>query len=69
MQSKLSRNSRSRVSGIRMEKENVTHIMNDKEMKAKLKGASPICKQGRVTGSLINTSKSGVSSTTSLGTH
>jgi hypothetical protein len=49
MQSKLSRNSSSRVSRRSMEKENITHIMKDKARKEKLKRANPRCRQRRLT--------------------
>jgi hypothetical protein len=58
MQSKLSRNSSSIVSGRSM----------DRARKANLKRANPRCMQRRVTKSLRKTLESGVSSTTSLGT-
>jgi hypothetical protein len=72
MQSKLSRNSSSGVSGISglkmhhnksMEKETLTHRTKDRSTrKANLKRVDPICRKRRVT------SESGVSSTKSLGT-
>jgi hypothetical protein len=68
MSSKVGRNSRSRVSGRSMEKENLTHIMKDKARKANLKIFSPRCRKIRVMGSLRKTSECGVSSTISLGT-
>jgi hypothetical protein len=78
MQSKLSINSRSGVSGIlglkmphnrSMEKATLTHITKDKSTrKANLKRASTRCMQRRVTRSLRKTPESGVSSTKSLGT-
>jgi hypothetical protein len=58
MQSKLSRNSSSRLSGRRM----------DRERKANLKISIPICRKIMVMGTLRKTPKSDVSSTISLGT-
>jgi hypothetical protein len=77
MQSKLRRNSSSRVSGgsdlkIRhnkmMAKETLTRRMKDRVRKANLKRANPRRKQRRVMGGLRKTLESGVSSTTTPGT-
>jgi hypothetical protein len=55
MQSKLSRNSRRRLSGRIMEKENLTHIMKDREREANLKRVSTKCRKIRLTRSLKKT--------------
>jgi hypothetical protein len=51
-----------------MAKATLTHIMKDRESKANLKRARPICRKRRVARSIIKTSESGVSSTKTLGT-
>jgi hypothetical protein len=77
MNSKLSRNSSSGVSGslglqIRhnkiMAKEALTHRMKDKARRFNLKKISPRNRLIKVIGSLGNTLESGVSSTKSIGT-
>jgi hypothetical protein len=65
---KIEHKRKKQVSGRSMEKETLTHIMKYRERKSKLKRSTPLCMKIRVMGSIRNTLKSGVSSTTTLGT-